>query len=531
MGWLKNMIAKMLKIQPARDRQIVIKEQLSYDGNVMKNRIWYRGDPSELDQFFKKIALDDVSRSRFWAAVPSCGYVRKFHSGIPAVTVEKLSDIVVSDIDSIRVNDAKPKEGDTKTWEDIARDNKFYDILASAIVETLVTGDGAFKVSVNTEVSRYPIIEYYSGENVDYNMENGRLKEIWFNTDYEKGQKTYTLRSIYGKGYIRYALFDESGKETQLSTVEETRGLSEVTFPGEFIMGIPMVYFKSPKFKGRGRSIFDSKSDSYDALDETVSQWVDAIRDGRVNKYIPSDMIPRDSVHGELMTPNPFDNKFIKVKSAMSENGDGDKIEVVQPAINYEAYVETYASNLDMCLQGIISPSTLGIDLKKTDNSESQREKEKTTLYTRGKIIDALTEDIPQLIAVVLMANDLLYGRNPGEYEAVIEFGEYGSPTFEQTVKTVGEASQSNLMSTETKVDALWGDRKDEDWKAEEVKRLKAEQGIVEMQEPGLNLEGVSVYEGESGTKNIPDEPQGVPGTAGGGQGTGTAGNLRSGKE
>mgnify|MGYP007044245896 CR=1 FL=1 len=70
MGWLKNMIAKMLKIQPARDRQIVIKEPLSYNGNVMKNRIWYRGDPSELDQFFKASAVDDVSRSRFWLRSP-----------------------------------------------------------------------------------------------------------------------------------------------------------------------------------------------------------------------------------------------------------------------------------------------------------------------------------------------------------------------------------------------------------------------------------------------------------------------------
>lgn len=536
MGWLKNMIAKMLKIQPARDRQIVIKEPLSFGGNVMKNRIWYRGDPSELDQFFKASAVDDVSRSRFWAAVPSCGYVRKFHSGLPAIIAERLSDIVVSDIDSITVNDDSPKEGDTKVWEDIAKENDFDDILSSAIVETLVTGDGAFRVSINTDISKYPLIEYYSGENVEYYRENGRLKEIWFNTFYEQGQKTYKLRSIYGRGYIRHKLYDEGGKEVVLSALEETRGLADVTFPGDFILGVPMTYFKSPKFAGRGRSIYDGKSDSFDALDETISQWVDAIRDGRVNKYIPTDMIPRDGVHGDLLTPNPFDNKFIKVKSTMSENGDGDKIEVVQPAINYEAYVETYASNLDMCLQGIISPATLGIDLKKTDNAESQREKEKATLYTRGKIVDALTEDIPQLITVVMQANDLLYGRNPGEYEAVIEFGEYGSPTFEQTVKTVGEASQSNLMSTETKVDALWGDRKDEDWKAEEVKRLKMEQGIAEVEEPGIRQEaggfmiGGEKFEGENRTQNIPDDQEGVSGTAGGGKGTGANGDIRPGK-
>lgn len=151
--------------------------------------------------------------------------------------------------------------------------------------------------------------------------------------------------------------------------------------------------------------------------------------------------------------------------------------------------------------------------------------------------MDALTEDIPRLITVVMQANDLLYGRNPGEYEAVIEFGEYGSPTFEQTVKTVGEASQSNLMSTETKVDALWGDRKDEDWKAEEVKRLKAEQGIADVEEPGIRQEaggfmiGGEKFESENRTQNIPNVPEGVPGTAGGGEGTGANGDIRPGNK
>lgn len=532
MGWFKDMITKIkMKIQPARDQTIVIKEPLSFSGNVMKNRIWYRGDPSELEQLFKKIAVDNVLKSRFWAAVPSQGYIRKFHSGLPAIIVERLSDIVVSDIDSITVNDCAPKEGDTKVWEDIAKDNNFNDILSEAIIETLVTGDGAFKISIDTDVSPYPLIEYFSGEFVDYNKENGRLKEIWFYTVYGEGPKEYRLKTIYGRGYIRYELYDQSDKPVELSTIPETAGLGDVTFEGEFIMAVPMMYFRSPKFKGRGRSIYDGKSDSFDALDETISQWVDAIRDGRVSKYIPDDLIPRSELTGELMTPNSFDNKFVKVKGTMSESGDGNKIEVVQPAINYEAYVGTYASNVDMCLQGIISPGTLGIDLKKTDNAESQREKEKATLYTRGKIVDALTEDIPQLIAVAMKANDLLYGRKPGEYEAVIEFGEYGSPTFEQTVKTVGEAAQYELMSVETRVDSLWGDRKDEEWKQEEVERLKTMMGIAEVQEPGLNLEGVDIFEGQSRKQNIPDEPEGVPGTSQGGEGAGAPGNIRSGEK
>lgn len=499
------MITKMLKVQSARDKPITIKEPLSYAGNVMKNRMWYRGDPSELDQFFKRSVIDDVTLSRFWAAVPSTGYIRKFHSGLPAIIVERLTDIVVSDIDTIMVNGEMPKEGSTKVWEDIAKENDFNDILSQAVIETLVTGDGAFKISIDTDISLYPIIEFFSGENVEYRREKGRLKEILFYRTYEKGQKEYRLTCICGRGYIRNKLYDESGQEKPLTMFEETKGLQDATFEGDFIMGVPVVFFKSPKFEGRGKGVYDGKSDSFDALDETISQWVDAIRDGRVNKYIPDNIVPKNRETGELMSPNPFDNKFIAVRSTMSESGDANKIEVVQPTINYDAYVNTYASNIDMCLQGIISPSTLGIDLKKTDNAESQREKEKATLYSRGKIIDSLTEVIPQLISIVLQANDMLYQQAPGSYEAVIEFGEYGSPTFEQTVKTIGEAAQYELMSIETRVEALWGDRKDEDWKTNEIARLKALMGVAEMEEPSVNtqLEGFAVNEVENDKANI----------------------------
>lgn len=43
-------------------------------------------------------------------------------------------------------------------------------------------------------------------------------------------------------------------------------------------------------------------------------------------------------------------------------------------------------------------------------------------------------------------------------------------------------------MSIEAQVEEMWGDSKDEAWKAEEVKRLKAEQGITEVEEPGMNM-------------------------------------------
>lgn len=478
---VRNMVMKMLKIQPAIERQqIIITEPLSYRTNVLRNRLWYRGDPSELEQFAMQTASDNVSKARFWAATASEGLrIRKIHSGLPAMVAGVLSDIVIADFDGLEMTAGEAE------WTEIAEDNSFDEMLGDAITETLVTGDGAFKITVDPEVSTYPIIEFYTGEFVDYVRKRGRLQEVVFYTDYRHKDKDYRLEETFGRGYVRARLLNDQGKEVPLSFIPETTKLQpEVTYTGDWIMAVPLRIFKSPKWTGRGRSIFDSKNDEFDALDEVISQWWDAIRSGRVQKYLPEDLVPKDPQNGEFMRPNPFDNQFVRIGSKLAEDAD-DKIQVVQPEIHYQAFVESYASALDMCLQGIVSPSTLGIDLKKRDNAEAQREKEKTTLYTRGKLIEALNGVLPLLVDTTLKVYDTMRSKAAGEYEASVKFGEYASPSFDSVVETVGKARTLGVMSLETSIDQLYGDTWTDEQKAKEVARLKAESDVVE--EPSIN--------------------------------------------
>ncbi|MBU5677766.1 capsid protein [Alkaliphilus sp. MSJ-5] len=480
---IKNMVMKMLNVVPATDNSISIKEPLSHAGTVLRNRIWYRGDPSELDQFFKQTAQDDVGKSRFWAAVPSAdSSIRKFHSGLPGEIVDKLADIVIADLDNIELSEQD-------LWNEIALDNKFNDgLLGDAIKDALICGDGAFKLSIDEEISKYPLIEFYSGSDVSYTYKRGRLQDVIFYAYYPHEKETYKLEEIYGKGFIDYKLYDKHNKEVPLSKVPEIANLSKVTFAGNFIMAVPMKFFKSAKFNNRGNSIFERKSDNFDALDEVISQWIDAIRAGRVKNYIPEDLVPKHPETGHAMRPNPFDNQFIKIGSSMKEDSK-DQIDQVQANINYEAFVESYANTLDMCLQEIISPSTLGIDLKKTDNAEAQREKEKTTLYTRSKIIDVLTEIIPLLVNVTLKVVDNMKNRNPNDYKVSVSFGEYASPDFGSVVEVVGKAKSYGIMSIEKAVDELYGDTLTDEEKALEVKRIR--QGDYVVEEPATNIDGL----------------------------------------
>lgn len=492
MGWFRNMIIKLLKITPAVDRKITITEPLSFQGNVLKNQIWYRGDPSEIEQFFKQAAVDEVSKARFWASVPD-SRVRKIHSGIVQITIDRLKDIVVADMDGIDFGETSESKPIKDLWDEIAQDNDFEEILGQAIQGALAAGDGAFKISID-EVSQFPILEFYEADSVDFVAKRGRVQEIQFYTTYPKGNKEYRLQETYGKGYVKYKLFSEDGKEVALNSVEETANLVDVTFAGDFIMAVPLKIFSSTKWKGRGKPLFDTKTDDIDALDEVISQWLDAVRSGRVKRYIPEDLVPKDPETGAMMQPNPFDNQFVKIGSSMAEN-EVQKIDVSQPDIAFEAYLSSYGGWLDLVLQGIISPATLGIDLKKTDNADSQREKEKVTLYTRGQIINALNKSIPDLTEILLMVNDIMNNKSPGQYDVSVKFGEYAAPGFDTTVETVGKAKSYGIMSTEKCVDEMYGDTMTDKEKAEEVARIKAENSIA-VQEPLMNTDDT---EGDAG--------------------------------
>lgn len=496
MGWFKNMIAKIFKIIPASDRQLTIQEPLTFSENVLKNKILYRADPAEIEQFFKQVARWPSYQSRFWAATPQ-GKVRKIHSGIVQITIDRYKDIVTADLNEIDFGEDGEVTPTKDLWEEIAAENRFQDLLGSAVAGALSTGDGAFKISID-EISRYPIIEFYEADAVDFVRKRGRLTEIRFYTRYQdpaNETKEYRLEETYGKGYVTYRLFSEDGKEVPLEQLEETAGLTDTSYDADFIMGVPLQFFSCSRWPGRGKALFDTKTDDIDGLDEVISQWLDAVRKGRINRYIPEDMIPRDPSNGEVIRPNDFDNDYIAIGSSVKE-GYTEKIEVVQPQISYEAYVNSYSAFLDLVLQGIISPATLGIDLKKNDNAESQREKEKITIHTREKLVEVLDDVIPKLVSRVMMVYDLMNGRHPGEYEVSAKFGEYAAPGFDSVVETVGKARTYGVMSIDKSVEEMYGDSLSDEEKEEEIARIKEEQGITMMEEPAVGL-GMPSEEGE----------------------------------
>lgn len=456
-----------LEIQPPIARSYNVWGDMDFAGNAVRNRLWYRGQAVELEEFWKQVP-GEANRRRFWAAVPNRGReIEKIHVGLPALMVDMLTDIVVTDLQQVDAGEGTAAEA----WEEIAGENRFEHLLHEAVSQALIIGDGAFKVSIDSELSDLPIIEFVPGDKIDLKYKRGRLEKVRF----KSRRKGLDIREEYSRGRIEtYCVKDDQ----RLKPSEVGLDIPDlVEWDGSFMLAVPLRFFPSSMYEGRGGSIFDARSDGFDALDEAWSQWMDALRKARTKEYIPEALLPRDPETGAPVMPTPFDNAYIRVDGTMAE-GASNKVEVVQPDIKHESYLQTYTNALDLCLMGLISPSTLGIDVKKLDNAEAQREKEKATLYTRNKMVSVLQQTIPELVDVSVKAWQTANGLPSTGADATVQFGEYANPSFESMVETVGKARVQGIMSIEAVVEELYGDTRSDEWKREEVDRLKAEHGM-----------------------------------------------------
>lgn len=506
---IKRGLRSWLQVQPASAYSIQINETMDFELNAIRNRIWYRGDSNELEQLYQQ-CQEYADKYKFWASKCTPGMeMRKIHTGLPGLIVRIISGIVLADMNDFEFETPVQEN----LWKEIQEKNKFRKKLEKCLKETLYIGDGAWKLTINTKKSPYPILCWYPGERVELVYDGDELQEIVFKTPYQVRSQQYILYEHYGYGYVRNELY-RGDTIVDINAIDATKGITDVTFDNSVILAVPLKIYESTKFEGRGGSIFDGKLDSFDAFDEAWSQWMDALRAGRAKEYIPECFLPRNPTTSKVLTPNHFDNRYIKTDQDMGE-GAQNKIDVEQPAIPHESYLASYVTALDLCLQGIISPSTLGIDVKKLDNAEAQREKEKATLYTRNAIVEALQEQLPELVTACIHAYNILMKQPLEEVKVEIPFGEYANPSFESQVETLAKARPgASIMSIEAQVEEMWGDSKDEEWKAEEVARLKAEQGIAELEEPALNMGGVMLDEGQGSKSPVSDEQREVSGAA-----------------
>jgi hypothetical protein len=401
--------------------------------------------------------------------------------------------------------------------DDIIKDNELFDsINQEQMPLTLVTGFGAWKINIDPQISKKPIITFYDARNVKFEIVSKRIFGIKF-VDYFTGpdKKAYALvdhRFIdEGNSYIEYKLYqlkpgrkedewEKEADEVSLETLPETEGLQDIVFNGlNQILGVPSMFFKDTIYEGYGRSIYTGKVDLFDDLDQTISQSANTIRKSTPVEYYPVDLLERTPT-GQPKLPARYDRTYVATPAG--RNGDGErtgKIEVTQPALNVVQYSSEAQSILSFLLTGVLSPATMGIDVAKKDNADAQREKEKVTIMTRNNIIMRQKDLLEKVIVLSLMMED--YMVNPvmaqfSNYEVGVEFEEFANPSFENQLMVLSNGLQSGAMSIERYVELLWGDTLDEEAKQKEIQYIQMFMGQGAMNPMEMLLGSPNFQEG-----------------------------------
>jgi len=458
---------------------------------LRENQIWYRGNPEELEYFFKQVynVYQKSARSpyavaeaqtKFWRTVS--GDVPRVHSGLPKLATQAIVNLIAGNGYEVNVNDS---EEELKRLEDILEDNNFDSLLQEAISTETWAGYVFFKISHDLELTDKPIIEVVSPFNASCETERGRIKSITFHFKQDINDKEeIEIRE-------KYEL--ENGKlEVEIKAYKDDQ---EVELPEEYqeyetqytLSFIPALLKNNTGHNSRfpnkpyGESEFTSVQSLFHTLDDLLSQTELEVSNAIATKFVNSKLIPKD-LNGK---PYKFDRNQT-VQEITSNDMEDDTfdvrkfVSVLQPDIRVDRYdgiiTDTYARILTN--MGL-SPLTVGLPGFESvqASASSQREREKTTIRTRAKKLKLWKQTLRDLFEKVLKYDDYINNRSEGEYDITIEFPQYAVPTLDERIATIGQAVQMNIMSVEKAIDELYPELSDEDRK-KIIVDIKLEQGI-----------------------------------------------------
>ena len=453
-------------------KNTVFDEYMLYDAYAI-------GDPILISNVYKKMpAQYDNS---FWKASPDIAFDKK-HGGLPKIILDAVIGIIIENYDGIDFDEGN--EEVKQLWEEIEHDNEFIKVLAKAVRDVFVFGEGAFKLMYFPEISKFPIIEFVPAKNCDIIYKYRRLQEVIFinNVYTDIHGNEFVLQEHYKKGGIYYKLYNSKNKEVPLKTIPECADLQDIIFADtEFIAAIPLKFKDSDKHEGHGESYFaGGKISIFDAFDETYSQSMQTTRLATPQKLVDDRCLVQDQITGAVNLSSTIFNPIFRMGASNPLASNAELIKLIQFKLNTSEYGEAMSKHIALACAGIISPSTIGIQLQtgafiNSDSGEAQREKEKQTLYTINKIKGALHDTLPKLVVATIGLHNILKGKNAEikEEHISILFSEYANPSFEAQIETIKKAvPELTIMTPEEIVQEKYGYTITKEEKEELVKAL-----------------------------------------------------------
>lgn len=362
--------------------------------------------------------------------------------------------------------------------EDADMANKF----AQGVYYESGYGDFLYRLSYDPTVSDKPLIDVVHASQFEVSFVKGHVKSYIIKraaTDDEN----YELREIYYKnddGFvcIMYRFFHDGKyvdpedtalvKECMLHFGKDI-DLKERVLPfKEFPIEFKKNSNSNMLYQGeRGVPDIQGLDTIEDALTETLSDLIDAIRKGGVKEYVSDEMIPSDAEGNELKL-NHFNKTIITTKGSANPANPRSLWQVTQADIKWEAYTKTIQNLMSIAINKAgLSPTTLGLTGLESINSsaESQEAREKTSLRTRELCLAGWKKTLKSLLNKYLQMLDYIQGQEILDYSELIEiqFDDYISPSVENVTDVLAQQVAAGLKSQKHAIKDLNDGYTDED--------------------------------------------------------------------
>lgn len=480
-----------------KERLDILRSPYIYEFNLARNLALLSDDPAVIRYFYqveaKKLCRDAwitmQIQDRFMAQYRP-GQAFAYFGVIPMVVRGKVNLVASSGFECKSNN----KEVD-EALNELKEQANLQQYFADGVYWESGIGDVAYRISYAPSVSDKPIIDVIEPQNLEINYCRGKVVSYVIKEASEK-DPSYQLHEIHylnDQGYltISYRFYKDNQyvPTNDFHLVEECRTHFEGVDTSDKVLPFKdfttIVYKQnannSKLYRGmRGVPDIQGLDTIEDALTETLSDLIDAIRKGGIKEYIDDDLIPQDA-DGNILRWDPFNKTIIYTKGSATPGGAQDKHRVVQGDIKWQAYVETSQMLMNIAINKAgLSPTSLGLVGLESINSsaESQEARERTSIRTRALALESWRYTLTELMNKYLQVLDYIEGKEVLDYRSLIqiEFNEYSIPSQENITELLIKQVQAGLKS---RVRAIMDLNKDYDQESaeQEVLDILAEQG------------------------------------------------------
>jgi hypothetical protein len=449
-------------------------------------RVWHdaTGADELLRFYMTRVPPQFIAQTNEFYRVARGSDIPFLHYNIPQIISRTMSNLVFAKEPAIvaKAGNKKINPRYQKAIDDIWSDNDKMSLLRKAAEIESWSGAVGFKLFNDHKESDFPIIQLYSADEMEVRRKYDRIEEIVFKDYYPipGEQNPFVLYSVYGKGYIRYEMYQESWNPAEnaltlspvsLDKVPDCRGLRDIAFsnpdgtPSNRIMG---VYKEN---KEGARSDYYGVIDDFMFLDELYSNMGDFMRKSKIKTYVPDNaMMSGKGPDGEdeAFIPDSYDTSNIRVPDSNPNWEDTEiKRDVVDPKGSFEGYMSLFEKTLAKTLSTVgLSINTVLMNHEDYGTDESGVAlsiKEKASIRTRDDKICRWTGALEAITSIALALSGAQDGASSQSREIAlsdsldpkdisVSFPQYEDAPEQEKLDMVIKKMNAGLM---TKEDAL----------------------------------------------------------------------------